>query len=176
MSDKTLITISEQYAYDFYIKVKEAFDNGQVDCIQKARLRRQLEMNVIESGIRGKCTNEISNNALISQIRKIKGLSVDSEERISKEHPITPRIIADFMLSKDYILLIREFFFIWKNDYVTTTTTSKENQLLKKFQKDFEYGDDWRQMYKQAGIVLVKRPRLSKRNLDQIIEQYKLVI
>ena len=157
-------------AYDTYVTIKDMYDEVTDTC--KKRFRRQIEALVGEAGFRGVDTRLISKNALDTLVNEKKGVSPTRHNRIAVEHPITPRVIVDYILQLDHVLSFEEFYDVWFNNYVYTKTTNEENQYLKKFQANFEFGDCWKKMYQAAGIELVERPNFQ---LKAVKQQYGLL-
>ena len=128
---------------------------------EQKRARRQVESMVREAGFNGKKTGLISEAALETVINEKKGIEPGKDNRTATEHPVTYTNIALYCLNSKFKLSYKEYFDIWFDNLITTETTSEENQRLKAFQKDFKFGVDcWKQMYEDAGIKLVERPRL----------------
>jgi len=116
---------------------------------------RMLECAVDEAGIKGTDLKLISVKALESKIKQARGESVSNLDKESLEHPITYRVLAKHCLNQDEPLSMDDFISFWLDNLVFVTVTSRQNFILKDFQKNFKFGDCWKKMYKRAGIVLV---------------------
>lgn len=125
---------------------------------QRNLARRQCEALIREAGIRGQSSGLISEAALQSTIKVRQGKAIRLGERVATEHPITYKVVALHCLERDQPYTFEQYVGIWRDTLITTKTTSDENQMLKKMQTDFQFGDDWKQMYNDAGINLIDMP------------------
>lgn len=128
---------------------------------QKNKARRQVEATVNEAGFRGHSTKLISESAWQTVLNEKRGIEPSKGDRIATEHPITFTSISLHILNMDTRLSYDDYFAIWFDNLITTTTTNAENYRLKDHQKKFKFGVDcWKQMYENAGIKLMKKPLL----------------
>jgi hypothetical protein len=160
------VRINYEIAYDIYSKAYDLW--GQISNQAMTRLRRQIEGAVTEAGFRGVRTGLISEKAWETVIYEKKGMVVGRKDRIAQEHPVTHKNVALYCLTQPRKLSFDEFYDVWFNNLVTTWTTNDENQRLRKFQSTFKFGVDcWKQMYENAGIVLMERPKLNTKAAKQ---------
>jgi hypothetical protein len=128
---------------------------------QKNKARRQVEATVNEAGFRGHSTKLISEAAWQTVLNEKRGIEPSKGDRVATEHPITFTNVALFILNLEDKLSYDDYFAVWFNNLITTTTTNAENYRLKDYQKNFKFGIDcWKQMYENAGIKLMERPRV----------------
>ena len=159
-----------EIAYNTYVAIKAQYNNVSDSC--QKRFRRQIEATVGEAGFGGTNTGLISKSALETHVNEKKGIAPTRHSRKATEHPITPRVIADFILAQDRVLDFDEYFAVWFDNYVYTITTNDENQHLKKFQAEFKFGDCWKTMYEAAGIELVQFPNF---RLKAVKQEYGII-
>ncbi len=128
----------------------------------KRRARRQTENAVREAGFNGVDTGLISVNAWATIINEKNGVTPTKQTRVAKEHPVTHKNIALHCLEYSSKLEFDQYFDIWFDNLITTYTTNEENQRLRNFQSKYSFGVDcWKQMYENAGIKLMERPKLN---------------
>lgn len=128
----------------------------------KSHARRQVEATVSQAGFDGVRTGLISVTAWKSVIDEKNGIELTKYSRVAKEHPVTHKNIALYCLTSPIKLEREEYFKVWFDNLVIAFTTNEENQRLRKFQSNFQFGVDcWKQMYKDAGIELMERPKLN---------------
>jgi hypothetical protein len=153
-------------AYDVYSKVYDAW--GGLNDKQQKKARRQVESMISEAGFRGIRTGLISEGAWQTVINKYRGIKPVGGARTAKEHPITYTNLSMYVIALDTKLNYDDYFAVWYDNLITTTTTSDENYRLQKFQKKFVFGVDcWKEMYKNAGIVLMERPNLKRYDVQK---------
>jgi len=146
-------------AYTVYNTVYHAW--GTLSAKEKKKARRQVESMISEAGFRGVSTKLISEAAWETVLAERAGFKAIGGARKAKEHPITYTNIAMFCLTQKQVLQYEDYFKVWFDNLITTTTTSEENYRLQKSQKNFVFGVDcWKEMYHKAGIKLIPRPDL----------------
>jgi hypothetical protein len=166
------INFEQLLAYEVYESVFDlckSFTSPAMPDSSRRKLRRQVESMVRESGWNGQRSGLISEAALETIILEKQGTKPTAQSRTATEHPIPPRVLADYLIDSDDMLSVDEFWEFWFTRYVFTTTTNEENQRLKKFQAEVTINDDWIEMYKKAGIKMVERPDFRKK---AVREQY----
>lgn len=132
---------------------------------------RMIEHLLDDCGYRGISTSLISIEAFETKLKKARGESVSNLDNTSLEHPIPYRVLASHCLNRSKPLSEKAFVDLWLNYLITTIVTVKQNRMLIKFQSEFNIGDDWEEMYKRAGIILMEDPDF--RNSD-VRKQYGL--
>ena len=148
------------HLYENFKRDHEKYKNTN-DISLKVYIERTLETGVEEAGIRGTKTGLISHNAFANKIRKYNGEKLTKAESLSEEHPITFRSIARYLLNLKNVPSAEYFFRFWLDNLITVYVTHEENIRLKKYQDNFDIRkDDWRDIYRKAGIKLIKNPDL----------------
>jgi hypothetical protein len=132
---------------------------------------RMLECMLEENGFRGISTGLISIEAFETKLKKARGESISNMDNTSLEHPVPYRILATHCLKRDTPLSEEVFIALWLNNLITAIVTKKQNWMLIKFQSDFKIGDDWKEMYAKAGIILMVDPSF---NNNDVRKQYGL--
>lgn len=157
------INDSNKFGFDIaYLVYTTVYDQWKsLTQEQKNKARRQVEATVNEAGFRGHPTGLISKAAWQTVLNEKRGIEPGKADRIATEHPITFTNLALHILNMETKLSYDDYFNVWFDNLITTTTTNAENQRLKEHQKNFNFGVDcWEQMYENAGIKLMKRPRM----------------
>lgn len=145
-----------------YMVYSKSYDNwANLSDKEQKKARRQVESTLRESGFNGNPTGLISEAALQTVINQKKGIQPTKQSRTALEHPVTYTNVAMYCLTRPTKLSFDEYFNVWADNLVTTVTTNEENQRLRKFQSTYRFGIDcWKEMYAQAGVKLVERPRM----------------
>ena len=142
--------------------------------VDKVYIIRNLEASVEETGIRGQYTGLISAQALESKVKKSNKEELSKKESISTEHPITYRNIAKYLLELSEKPTAEYYFNFWLNNLITVKTTFEENIMLKDYQASFNIiKDDWKKMYKKAGVILLEEPKF---NSFEVKKEYGVLV
>lgn len=142
--------------YSKYLYHKSCYKKAK-DPKTKVYIIRCLENDVKEAGIQGKFIGLISEEALNTKIKLAKGKKISIHEKPSTEHPITFRSIAKFLLESKRAFPEKKFFSTWLDNLIKVKTTRQENVMLIKYQQNFNFlKNDWKILYKKAGIKLTK--------------------
>jgi len=155
-------------------KLLHSIYNSMDDEGDKVYIIRNLETSIEETGIKGQYTGLISEQALKSKVKKYNGGELSKKESISTEHPITYRNIAKHLLELQERPTAEYYFNFWLSNLITVKTTFEENLMLKDYQSGFNImRDDWKKMYKKAGIDLVEEPKF---NSFEVKREYGVVV
>ena len=142
--------------------------------VDKVYIIRNLEASVEETGIRGQYTGLISAQALVSKVKKSNKEELSKKESISTEHPITYRNIAKYLLELSEKPTAEYYFNFWLSNLITVKTTFEENIMLKDYQASFNIiKDDWKKMYKKAGVILLEEPKF---NSFEVKKEYGVLV
>lgn len=157
-----------------YMVYSHAYDNwSNLSDKEQKKARRQVESTLRESGFNGNPTGLISEAALETVVNQKKGIQPTKMTRTALEHPITYTNVAMHCLSQPTKLSFDDYFKVWADNLVTTITTNEENQRLRSYQSDFNFGVDcWKEMYENAGIKLVEKPIL---RTNEVKRQYGIL-
>ena len=109
-----------------------------------------------------------------SKVKKSNKEELSKKESISTEHPITYRNIAKYLLELSEKPTAEYYFNFWLNNLITVKTTFEENIMLKDYQASFNIiKDDWKKMYKKAGVILLEEPKF---NSFEVKKEYGVLV